>query len=429
MDTGYSKLTELAEKLDAVQQASFRMVLQNKEGQWLLHTLIVEISPEGLRTNSPTYCYDYGLVAFIAGILPGTDIASWLLHKSGKIDGYDFQYTLQQDVTQLNINWTQHPSYASTRLPKIAFPFTLYELPQPSNAWGFPPGILVNDHCPFFPSVQHAIAQLMYEVTDPNQLGATQQAFLVRFIHNEARIQHIEISPLLLSIDIDGTNLAGIRCQISGPPELKCEREVSQPQRIDCLLPQGMPPEVWIVLSRGSKWLDYSYISQRWSPFRGRQGNVTFSPPDLRTQIQELIAQGEGLTIEFKRHISDDGSTAIKTVAAFANGEGGVILLGVDNKSSEIVGITESVSRTKDSVTDLIRRRVIPEPQIRFEHGDIGGKTVVAVYVEKGGSPPYGVNPEKLEFYVRRGASTFPAKHEEIVALAQPKKPGMGYLS
>ena len=85
------------------------------------------------------------------------------------------------------------------------------------------------------------------------------------------------------------------------------------------------------------------------------------------------------------------------------------------------------MSRTKDSVTDLIRRRVVPEPHIRFEHGEFGGKAVVAVYVEKGNSPPYGVNPEKPEFYVRRGASTFPAKQEEIVALVQPKIPGMRY--
>jgi hypothetical protein len=434
MDTGYIKLTELTEMLDKVQQASFRMVLQDKEGQWLLHTLIVDVLPEKLRTNSPTYSYDYGSVVFIAKLLPGADIASWLINKRGKIGSYHFQYDIQIDVTQLNVSWTRHPSNASILYagPKVAFPFTLYNLPQPSNAWGLPSGILVNDGCPFFPSVQQAIAQLMYEVTDPNQLGATNQGYYVRFIHDKASIKHINISPLLLSIEIDGTNLAGTRCQISGPPELTFETEISHPQRVDCPLPQGMPPEVWIVLSRGSEWLDHSYISQRWSPFRGRQGNVsfevTFSPPDIPTQIQELIAQGEGPTIEFKRQISDDGGTAIKTIAAFANGEGGVILLGVDDKSNEIVGITESMGRTKDSVTDLIRRRVVPEPHIRFEHAEFGAKTVVAVYVEKGDSPPYGINPEKPEFYVRRGASTFPAKQEEIVALVQPRLPGIGNI-
>src|SRR5579883_2237069 len=85
MDTGYIKLIELIEKLDKVQQASFRMVLQDKDGQWLLHTLIVDVLPEKLRTNSPTYSYDYGSVVFIAKLLPGADIASWLINKRGKI--------------------------------------------------------------------------------------------------------------------------------------------------------------------------------------------------------------------------------------------------------------------------------------------------------------------------------------------------------
>ena len=428
VDNGYIKLAELIEKLQAVQHVSFRMVLQDKEGQWLLHTLFVEVLPEELQMNAPTYCYDYEYVAFIAGVLSGTKVASWLLDKHGEINEYDFQYAFQQDITQSTIYWTRHPSNASTHLPKIPYPFTLYQLPQSSITWGFPSGLLVNDHCPFFPSVQHAIAQLIYEVTDPNQLGATSQTFSVRFVHDEARIKHIEISPLLLSIEIDGTDLTGTRCQANGLPELKFETEIAHPQRVDCSLPQGMPPDVWIVLSRGNQWLDYVHINQHWSPFRERQESVSFSPPDIPTQIQELIVQGEGPTIEFKRHISDDGGMAIKTVAAFANDEGGVILLGIDDKSNEIVGIKESVDHTKNSVTDLIRRKVVPEPQIRFEHAEFSGKTVVAVYVEKGDSPPYGINPEKPEFYVRRGASTFPAKREEIVALAQPRLPKIGNI-
>src|SRR2546428_9220106 len=132
LDAGYIKFTELTEKLNLAKQASFRMVLQNREGQWLLYTLVVDVIPEELQTNSPAYCYDYGLIVFIAGIIPGANIASWILHKCGKINDYDFQYAFQQDVTQLTIHWTQRPCYASNFLSKIPFPFTLYELQQPS---------------------------------------------------------------------------------------------------------------------------------------------------------------------------------------------------------------------------------------------------------------------------------------------------------
>jgi hypothetical protein len=433
VEAGYINFVELAEKLNTEQQVSFRMVLQNKEGQWLLHTLLVDIIPEELKENHPTYFYDYGLVVFIADQLPGTDIASWLMTKKGKVGKYDFLYDIQMDINQLNISWRQHPSNSNIIYagPKFAYPFTLYNLPQPSISWGLQSGILVSDHCPFFPDVQHAISQLMYEVTDPNQLGASNQGYFVRFIHDEARIKHIEISPLLLSIEVDGTQLADTILHINGSPELEYATQVSQPQRFDYPLPQGMPPDVWIALSRGTEWLDYSYISQRWSPFRGQQKNVTYSPPDIRTQIQELIAQGEGLTTEFKQEIPSNHDKMLKTLAAFANGLGGVILLGVNN-DGDVVGICpmENINKEKDRITNMIRNTVSPDPQIRIEYWDIDGRKeryVIAIFVDKGSSPLYGLHYEKFEIYIRRQATTFRARPEEIVALTLLKQPGMGY--
>src|SRR5579875_1606329 len=108
MDNGNIKLTELIEKLNVVQPVSFRMDLQNQEGQWLLHTLLVDVLPEELLMNAPTYCYDYEYVAFIAGKLSGTQLVSWLLNKHGEIDGYSFQYAIQQDITQSTTYWMRH---------------------------------------------------------------------------------------------------------------------------------------------------------------------------------------------------------------------------------------------------------------------------------------------------------------------------------
>jgi hypothetical protein len=425
MESGYISLVELSEKLKTIQYVSFKMVLlQNKEGQWLLHILVVDVLPEALQSNAPTYCYDYSSIAFIAGKISGADIGAWLLNKVGRIDSFDFQYNFQQDVTNVNVYWTRYHSHATTRLSKIEYPFTLIELPQTSNVVGFPSGILVNDNCPFFPSVQYAISQLIYGVANPFQLREPHQAFFVSFVHDEARIKHIEVSPLLLSVDVDGTNVIGTKLQIYGPPELKLDLVVSQTERIDCLLPQGMPLDVWIVLSRGNEWLDYSYLTQRWSPFGAQQDNVTFSSPDMRTQVQELIAQGEGLTVEFKQEIPQNHDKMLKTVSAFANGIGGVILLGVVNGSGEIVGlnITGDINQEKDRITNMVRNIVYPDPNIRIEYADIDGKLVIAVYVEKGVSPLYGLHPNKIEVYVRRGATTFRARTEEIVAFIQAKQ-------
>jgi predicted HTH transcriptional regulator len=54
---------------------------------------------------------------------------------------------------------------------------------------------------------------------------------------------------------------------------------------------------------------------------------------------------------------------------------------------------------------------------------DVDYKLVVDLRVEQSRSRPYGLqfNDRPVEFYVRRGASTFPATAEEVRSLAQPQ--------
>src|SRR5690625_5489283 len=51
--------------------------------------------------------------------------------------------------------------------------------------------------------------------------------------------------------------------------------------------------------------------------------------------IDELIAGGEALTVEFKRQA--EGDELVRAVTCLANGEGGVLLIGVDDDGA-IVG-------------------------------------------------------------------------------------------
>ena len=427
METGYTILPKLTTKLKAIQFVSFRMILQKKEDLWFPYTLVVDVLPEWLQGNSPCFNYNYGPVAFIAGMTSGEAIREWLLRKTGEVYEYTFQFAAGRDAISKHVSWTRYPSYASTRFSEIPYPLTEYEVRLKSITQALSPGYLVGDNCPFFRDFRSAASQLIYGVTDPYRIREPEQSVIVCFIRTKAYIEHVDISPTSLSVAVAGSDLLNTQLQISGPPELQQYEQISQSQRVDCLLPNGMPPDVWVVLSRGNEWLDYSYLGQRWSPFDKKQNNVTFSPPDIRTRIQELIVRGEGPTIEFKEEVPSRSERLLKTVAAFANGEGGVILLGVENENGDIVGITGDANGEEDRITNMIRNIVVPEPQIRVEHCDINEKQVIAVYVDKGDLRPYGLLPDPPKFYVRRGATTFPAKQEEIRALAQPKQPGIGY--
>jgi len=54
-------------------------------------------------------------------------------------------------------------------------------------------------------------------------------------------------------------------------------------------------------------------------------------------ELEALIAQGEGQQLEFKRSLAEL-ETAVRTLAAFANTEGGTVLFGVRQSGEKVVG-------------------------------------------------------------------------------------------
>ncbi len=95
------------------------------------------------------------------------------------------------------------------------------------------------------------------------------------------------------------------------------------------------------------------------------------------------------------------------------------MILGVKDKTGELMGLKEDAGRKQDAIRNMIRATVVPEIDVRFEKCEIEHRIILAIYVDKGHSPPYGLNPTKPAYYVRRGATTFPARQEEAHALAR----------
>ncbi len=67
-------------------------------------------------------------------------------------------------------------------------------------------------------------------------------------------------------------------------------------------------------------------------------------------QLHDLIADGEGPTVEFKRSLTKDLG---RELCAFANADGGVILLGVAD-SGRIVGV-DNRNRVKSRIQSTAR--------------------------------------------------------------------------
>ncbi|SFC13083.1 Putative DNA-binding domain-containing protein [Spirosoma endophyticum] len=126
-----------------------------------------------------------------------------------------------------------------------------------------------------------------------------------------------------------------------------------------------------------------------------------------RDQLEELIAQKENIRLEFKRHLSSSHRIA-RTLAAFANTLGGIILIGV-NDDGKIVGVP-SEFREVSKIEDATDRLVEPALTISYETLTPDGRMVLVVSVLESNEKPHYVLNEagKRTIYVRAKDKSVP---------------------
>ena len=118
----------------------------------------------------------------------------------------------------------------------------------------------------------------------------------------------------------------------------------------------------------------------------------------------EEILKGESEKIEFKENAKTN--TYIKTVVAFANGNGGKIVFGVkDNK--EIVGVEnefEVMDGIINAISDSCYPMIVPDISLHT----LENKTIILVEIEGGKKKPYYLKSKGMQkgTYIRSGATT-----------------------
>ncbi len=120
--------------------------------------------------------------------------------------------------------------------------------------------------------------------------------------------------------------------------------------------------------------------------------------------IEQLLAENEGKTIEFKETTRSLGGI-IKTVVAFANSAGGVIVIGVRGRTKELIGLPQILAeeeRLANAITDSIHPLLTPDIDIQSSRG----KELLIIRVSHGLGPYYlkSEGPER-GVYVRFGST------------------------
>jgi len=152
-----------------------------------------------------------------------------------------------------------------------------------------------------------------------------------------------------------------------------------------------------------------------------------------KTEIQELLDNGESETIEFKSSIRWDYKkntvnkelefVIAKTISAFMNSKGGKLLIGV-NDSGEILGISSDIATLKNQNVDgflLQLTQVINDYLGKENHQfvdvavlDMNGGQICLVDINRSPDPVYVKNKDgKEEFYIRSSASSQPLNIRE----------------
>lgn len=106
-------------------------------------------------------------------------------------------------------------------------------------------------------------------------------------------------------------------------------------------------------------------------------------------ELKELISRGETSTVQFKLNISNELSIAQEMVA-FANSRGGKILVGVDDRTWEIAGLTDDdLRRLANLVVNAAGEHVKSPIFIETETILADDKKVMVIVVPEGNNKPY----------------------------------------
>ena len=106
----------------------------------------------------------------------------------------------------------------------------------------------------------------------------------------------------------------------------------------------------------------------------------------LRMELNSLIA--ECTAYDFKVMLEEKKPKSwLKSVSAFANGVGGVLIFGIADDDS-VVGI-DDVKKTMEVISEQIKIKMDPTPEVLLNAHLVDGKEIVTLEVYQGEETPY----------------------------------------
>lgn len=202
--------------------------------------------------------------------------------------------------------------------------------------------------------------------------------------------------------------------------------------------------EYWHALPPGWDHLDFRGFLDRRRHLMARVVRDAFdtlreaSVPEVADSAEDVIRLGESQTVEFKstaRYNLHTGQTdrrmehaIVKSVAGFLNGQGGTLVIGVDD-SGQVLGLASDLATTGKGDLDgfelAVRQRLessLSAPTaatVRMDFQTVDGKDVCLVRVRPAAAPVFargdGGSSQADQFWVRTGNATIQLRGDELM--------------
>lgn len=140
-------------------------------------------------------------------------------------------------------------------------------------------------------------------------------------------------------------------------------------------------------------------------------------------KLQQLLLREEGVKLDFKLQLSlnreGEKRELAKDVSAIANSRGGrgYIVIGVKDKTKEIIGI-DPYFFSEEKIQQIISNRCDPPVPIRLDTVQFQDKFIAIITIFKSNQRPHQML-QTGGFYIRRGSTTGLAHREEIAGMFQ----------
>lgn len=113
---------------------------------------------------------------------------------------------------------------------------------------------------------------------------------------------------------------------------------------------------------------------------------------DTQHKCQDWLSAikcGETSTLQFKQTFAGQKALASELIA-FANSKGGTLLVGIEDKTGEIVGLTyDEIQTISREVGNTANEQVRPTLYLQTEVLQLEGKNILAIHINEGLSKPY----------------------------------------